>query len=72
MIDCIAILSHWPEPVTDVSWVSTFLIGPDRPIPAVGAVAVKDGRVLLVKRGEEPDRGIWTPPGGAASTPARS
>ena len=52
-IDCIAILSHWPERLTDVSWVSTFLIGPDRPILAVGAVAVKDGRVLLVKRGEE-------------------
>lgn len=43
-IDCIAILSHRPEAPTDVSWVSTFLIGPDRPILAVGAVAVKDGR----------------------------
>lgn len=64
-IDRIVILSHWPEALTDVSWVSTFLIGPDRPILAVGAVAVKDGRVLLVKRVEEPDRGFWTLPGGA-------
>jgi len=64
-IDRIAILSHWPEALIDVSWVSTFLIGPDRPILAVGAVAVKDGRVLLVKRVEEPDRGLWTLPGGA-------
>ena len=38
---------------------------PDRPIVAVGAVAVKDGKVLLVKRGEEPGRGLWTLPGGA-------
>ncbi|MEK6661715.1 MAG: NUDIX domain-containing protein, partial [candidate division NC10 bacterium] len=36
--------------------------GPSWP---VGAVAVKDGRVLLVKRVEEPDRGFWTLPGGA-------
>lgn len=26
-IDRIGILSHWPEALTDVSWVSTFLIG---------------------------------------------
>jgi 8-oxo-dGTP pyrophosphatase MutT (NUDIX family) len=64
-IDRIAILSHWPEALIDVSWVSTFLIGPDRPIVAVGAVAVKDGRALLIKGGEEPGRGLWTLPGGA-------
>ena len=38
---------------------------PDRPILAVGAMAVKDGKVLLVKRGEEPGRGLWTLLGGA-------
>ncbi|MBI2902155.1 MAG: NUDIX hydrolase [Candidatus Methylomirabilis oxyfera] len=38
---------------------------PDRPILAVGAVVVKDGKVLLVKRGREPGRGLWTLPGGA-------
>lgn len=38
---------------------------PDRPILAVGAVVVKDGKVLLARRGEEPGRGLWTLPGGA-------
>jgi mutator protein MutT len=37
---------------------------PDRPILAVGAVVVKDGRVLLTKRTEEPHRGLWSLPGG--------
>lgn len=26
-VDSIAILSHWPDALVDVSWVSTFLIG---------------------------------------------
>jgi hypothetical protein len=26
-IDSIAILSHWPEALIDVSWISTFIIG---------------------------------------------
>jgi len=34
------------------------------PIPAVGAVIVEDGRVLLVRRGEEPSKGKWSVPGG--------
>jgi len=38
---------------------------PDRPIVAVGAVIVDDGRVLLVKRGQEPLKGQWSLPGGA-------
>ena len=39
---------------------------PDRvAIPAAGAVVVDDrGRVLLVQRGHEPERGRWTVPGG--------
>jgi len=37
---------------------------PDRPILAVGAVVVKDGKVLLTKRAEEPHRGLWSLPGG--------
>ena len=37
---------------------------PDRPIVAVGAVIVHDGRVLLVKRGQEPLKGQWSLPGG--------
>ena len=38
---------------------------PERPIVAVGGIVVRDGRVLLVKRGREPSAGRWTIPGGA-------
>ncbi len=38
---------------------------PDRPIAAVGAIVVKDGRVLLIRRGKEPSYGVWSVPGGA-------
>lgn len=37
---------------------------PETPIPAVGAVIVHQGKVLLVKRGKEPSRGYWSIPGG--------
>jgi 8-oxo-dGTP diphosphatase len=35
-----------------------------RPVVAVGAVAVADGALLMVRRGHEPARGRWTIPGG--------
>jgi ADP-ribose pyrophosphatase YjhB (NUDIX family) len=39
---------------------------PDRPIVGVGAVILDDGgRVVLVKRGHEPQKGQWSLPGGA-------
>lgn len=38
---------------------------PSHPIPAVLALVVRDGRVLLVQRGREPNRGLWGLPGGA-------
>lgn len=38
---------------------------PRRPIPAVGAVVVKDREVLLVMRGKDPGYGEWSIPGGA-------
>jgi mutator protein MutT len=38
---------------------------PDRPIVGVGAVVIDDGRVLLVRRGQEPLKGEWSIPGGA-------
>ena len=38
---------------------------PDRPFTAVGAVVVKDGQVLLIRRGKAPSYGIWSIPGGA-------
>jgi 8-oxo-dGTP diphosphatase len=37
---------------------------PGRPVLAVGAVVFKDGRVLLVKRGRPPAKGLWAIPGG--------
>jgi ADP-ribose pyrophosphatase YjhB (NUDIX family) len=37
---------------------------PDRPIVAVGAIVVRDGRVLLARRGKPPAVGLWSVPGG--------
>ena len=37
---------------------------PDAPLVAVGAVVVKDGKVLLVLRAQEPNYGRWSIPGG--------
>jgi 8-oxo-dGTP diphosphatase len=38
---------------------------PERPIVAVGAVILEGGRVLLVRRANEPLKGDWSLPGGA-------
>jgi len=38
---------------------------PERPFVGVGAVVVDGGRVLLVRRGNEPSKGEWSLPGGA-------
>jgi 8-oxo-dGTP diphosphatase len=38
---------------------------PDLPISCVGAVVRKDGKILLVRRGQEPGKGMWSIPGGA-------
>ncbi len=37
---------------------------PDTPVVAVGAIVVRDGRVLLVRRGQPPSEGLWAIPGG--------
>ena len=37
---------------------------PDRPIAAILAVVVRDGHVLLVRRANPPDAGLWGFPGG--------
>jgi 8-oxo-dGTP diphosphatase len=37
----------------------------ERLVPCVGAVVVDDlGRLLLIRRGREPSRGLWSVPGG--------
>lgn len=47
---------------------------PARPIVAVGALVIRDGRVLLARRGKEPSYGKWSLPGGAveAGEPLRA
>lgn len=37
---------------------------PDHPRVAVGAIVIRDGRVLLVKRSKPPGEGLWAIPGG--------
>ena len=37
---------------------------PSVPVVGVGAVIIRDARVLLVQRGNEPSRGRWSIPGG--------
>lgn len=37
---------------------------PDHPIVGVGGVVVNRGRVLLIRRGNEPLKGAWSIPGG--------
>ncbi len=37
---------------------------PENPQVAVGAIVIKDGRVLLVKRSQPPSEGLWAIPGG--------
>lgn len=34
------------------------------PIVGVGAVVVRDGRLLVIQRGREPAKGLWAVPGG--------
>ncbi|MBS1817256.1 MAG: NUDIX hydrolase [Acidobacteria bacterium] len=41
---------------------------PSRPIVAVGAIVVDEGRALLVRRGQPPLAGEWSLPGGAVET----
>lgn len=38
---------------------------PERPVPAVSAFVFRGDTVLLVKRRDEPNRGLWSPPGGS-------
>jgi len=42
----------------------TTSIYPDVPRVGVGALVVKDDRVLMIKRGKAPSKGMWSIPGG--------
>ena len=44
---------------------------PARPVPGVGALIIRDGRILLVERGRDPLKGYWSLPGGAVETGER-
>ena len=37
---------------------------PDQPVVGIGAVIIKEGKIALIKRGNEPSKGKWTIPGG--------
>lgn len=37
---------------------------PERPLVGVGVILVKDRQILLVRRGHEPNKGMWSIPGG--------
>jgi len=37
---------------------------PTRPIVGVGALILRDGKLLLIKRGSQPGQGKWSIPGG--------
>ena len=44
---------------------------PARPILGVGALIFRDDAILLVERGKEPLKGLWSLPGGAVETGER-
>ena len=37
---------------------------PDQPVVGIGSVIIQDGKIALIKRGNEPSKGKWTIPGG--------
>ena len=37
---------------------------PDHPVVGIGAVIINQGKIALIKRGNEPSKGKWTIPGG--------
>ena len=56
-----ALLAVASEPIISDEPEGSF---PQRPVIAVGAVVIRDGRVLLVRRGQPPSENLWAIPGG--------
>lgn len=41
---------------------------PPQPVVGVGAVIINEGKILLVRRGSPPAKGLWSLPGGSQET----
>ena len=37
---------------------------PEQPVVGIGAIIIHEGKIVLIKRGNEPSKGKWTVPGG--------
>jgi len=37
---------------------------PDQPVVGIGAIIINEGKIVLIKRGNEPGKGKWSIPGG--------
>ena len=37
---------------------------PEQPVVGIGAIIIHEGKIVLIKRGNEPSKGKWTIPGG--------
>ena len=59
--------TRWRHACTSCTYIDYF-----NPRPVVGAIVEHEGKILLCRRGIEPQRGLWTVPAGeGASRPPR-
>jgi 8-oxo-dGTP diphosphatase len=50
--------------MTDASGRKSSREYPDRPLVGVGGIVIRDGKVLLIRRGIAPSKDLWAIPGG--------